>query len=84
MSWGIIGHEWAVEQLRGTIAAGSDAHAYLISGTAGLGKSLLALRLAQALNCEVSPAWPVGSASASSAAATPTCAWWAWPRRAPG
>jgi DNA polymerase-3 subunit delta' len=58
MSWGIIGHEWAVEQLRGTLAAGSDAHAYLLSGPAGLGKALLALRLAQALNCETSPGEP--------------------------
>lgn len=58
MSWGIIGHEWAVAQLRHSIAAGSDAHAYILSGVAGLGKSLLALRLAQALNCELSPGDP--------------------------
>lgn len=58
MSWGIIGHEWAVEQLRQSIAAGTDAHAYLLSGVAGIGKRLLALRVAQALNCETSPGEP--------------------------
>jgi DNA polymerase-3 subunit delta' len=58
MSWGITGHEWAVAQLRESIKAATDAHAYLISGIAGIGKSLLALRLAQALACEVSPGDP--------------------------
>lgn len=58
MNWGLVGHEWAVGQLRASIAAGTDAHAYLISGAAGIGKSLLALRLAQALTCEVSPGDP--------------------------
>lgn len=52
MTWGIIGHEWAVEQLRLSIRSGADAHAYLFSGPPGLGKRLLALRTAQALNCE--------------------------------
>jgi len=58
MSWGIIGHEWAVEQLGRSIRAGSDAHAYLLAGPAGVGKALIALRLAQALNCETSPGDP--------------------------
>lgn len=52
MSWGIIGHGWAIESLRRSIAEQRVAHAYLISGSAQLGKALLALRLAQALNCE--------------------------------
>ncbi|MCS6880676.1 MAG: DNA polymerase III subunit delta' [Oscillochloridaceae bacterium] len=52
MPWGIIGHEWAVEQLRISIRFGADAHAYLFSGPPGVGKRLLALRMAQALNCE--------------------------------
>jgi len=38
MTWGIIGHEWAVEQLRVSIGSGADAHAYLFSGPPGLGK----------------------------------------------
>jgi DNA polymerase-3 subunit delta' len=52
MNWGVIGHEWAVDFLRRSIGGGRAAHAYLISGPAGVGKSLLALRIAQALNCE--------------------------------
>jgi DNA polymerase-3 subunit delta' len=34
------------------MVSGRAAHAYLISGASGVGKALLALRLAQALNCE--------------------------------
>ncbi|MCG8351645.1 MAG: DNA polymerase III subunit delta' [Chloroflexales bacterium] len=52
MAWDIIGHEWAVQYLRQCLAHGRDAHAYLISGPAGIGKALLALRLAQAMNCD--------------------------------
>ncbi|MFO7169102.1 MAG: DNA polymerase III subunit delta' [Chloroflexota bacterium] len=51
-NWGIVGHEWAVDFLRRSIAGGRAAHAYLLSGPEGVGKSLLALRLAQAVNCE--------------------------------
>lgn len=58
MNWNMIGHEWAVEQLRRSIREGSNAHAYLIAGPPGLGKALLALRLAQALNCETQPGEP--------------------------
>src|SRR5687768_12262095 len=54
MNWNIIGHEWAVDFLRRSIAGGHGAHAYLLSGPEGVGKSLLALRLAQVLNCETS------------------------------
>src|SRR3954469_5730854 len=52
MNWNIIGHTWAVDFLRRSIAGGHVAHAYLLSGPASVGKALLALRLAQALNCE--------------------------------
>jgi DNA polymerase III subunit delta' len=52
MPWKIIGHEWAVTQLSQSIKADSASHAYLISGVAGIGKALLALRIAQALTCE--------------------------------
>jgi DNA polymerase-3 subunit delta' len=52
MNWDLIGHEWAIDFLRRSIAGGRPAHAYLLSGPVGVGKSLLALRLAQALNCE--------------------------------
>jgi DNA polymerase-3 subunit delta' len=52
MTWNIIGHAWATEFLSQSLAGGRAAHAYLVSGPAGVGKALLALRLAQALNCE--------------------------------
>jgi DNA polymerase-3 subunit delta' len=52
MNWEIVGHQWAVEFLRCSIANDRAAHAYLISGPAQLGKALLALRIAQVLNCE--------------------------------
>lgn len=51
-SWNIVGHTWAVEYLRRSVARGEIAHAYLFSGPAGIGKATLALRLAQALLCE--------------------------------
>src|SRR5690349_4411218 len=51
-NWNIIGHTWAIDFLRRSIAGGHVAHAYLLSGSASVGKALLALRLAQALNCE--------------------------------
>jgi DNA polymerase-3 subunit delta' len=51
-NWSIIGHAWAVEFLRRSIAGNRIAHAYLIGGPEGVGKALLALRLAQALNCD--------------------------------
>lgn len=51
-NWGLIGHTWAVDFLARSISGGRAAHAYLFSGPASIGKTLLALRLAQALNCE--------------------------------
>lgn len=58
MNWNVIGHEWVVAYVQRSIAAGRDSHAYLISGPEGIGKSLLAVRLAQALNCETYPDKP--------------------------
>lgn len=50
-SWDVIGHQWAVEMLAARVAAGRAAHATLFTGIESLGKSLMALRLTQALNC---------------------------------
>jgi DNA polymerase-3 subunit delta' len=55
MAWGMLGHEWAVNLLRGHIATESVRHAYLFIGSDSVGKRTLALRFAQALNCEAPP-----------------------------
>ena len=51
MAWQIIGHAWAVTLLRRGLATGRGAHAYLFAGPPQVGKTRLALALAQALNC---------------------------------
>lgn len=55
-NWDLLGHEWAVQLLKGQIASGRLRHAYLFTGPAGVGRRTLALRLAQALNCPNPPA----------------------------
>jgi DNA polymerase-3 subunit delta' len=52
MAWQILGHDWAVALLSRSLATGRVAHAYLFSGPPQIGKTTLALTLAQALNCE--------------------------------
>ena len=49
--WEIIGHEWAVEYLRRVIDSQHVAHAYLITGSASIGKTHLAMGMTSALNC---------------------------------
>jgi DNA polymerase-3 subunit delta' len=51
-NWRLLGHEWAVDMLRRHAARGEVRHAYLFCGPPGLGRRTLALRFAQALNCE--------------------------------
>jgi DNA polymerase-3 subunit delta' len=53
--WGILGHDWAVDLLKGHLAHGRVRHAYLFTGPPGVGRRTLALRLAQALNCTQPP-----------------------------
>ncbi len=50
--WEVFGHDWAVEMLQKHAASGATRHAYLLTGPSGVGRRTLALRLAQALNCE--------------------------------
>ncbi len=50
--WQVVGHEWAVELLRRSLANGRVAHAYLLTGPPQIGKTTLALNFAQALNCQ--------------------------------
>ena len=51
-TWDVFGHDWAVEMLQQHVAHDNLRHAYLLTGPAGVGRRTLALRLAQALNCE--------------------------------
>jgi len=55
MDWKILGHEWAVDLLSKQLAGNRVRHAYLVSGPEGVGRKLLAIRLAQALNCPDPP-----------------------------
>ncbi len=50
--WPVIGHDEAVRDLSGAVHSGRISHAYLITGPEGIGRTTLALALAQALNCE--------------------------------
>ncbi len=47
----ILGHSRTVDQLWSALAQDTLHHAYLFEGPAGLGKHMLALRLAMAANC---------------------------------
>ena len=49
MTWGVIGHDWAVALLERGLAKGRIAHAYLFSGPPQIGKTRLARILAQAI-----------------------------------
>lgn len=67
MTWNLIGHDWAVQLLRGHILNDSLRHAYLITGPRGIGKANLALRFIQALNC------PEKGSSGNPCLACPSC-----------
>ncbi len=49
--WPVVGHEWAVNQLRRAIDERRLGQAYLITGPARIGKATLARALAMAINC---------------------------------
>jgi DNA polymerase-3 subunit delta' len=50
-NWGLLGHEWAVELLKGHLVNQNTRQAYLITGSQGVGRRTLAIRFAQAANC---------------------------------
>jgi DNA polymerase-3 subunit delta' len=50
-NWPVYGHDWAVQHLRKALLNGRVRHAYLIVGTAGIGRLTLARAFAMALNC---------------------------------
>jgi len=56
MAWDMIGHQWAINLLSQQLANRKVRHAYLFTGPDAVGKRTLALRFAQALNCEAPPA----------------------------
>lgn len=62
-NWGLIGHGWAVNLLANQLAIGRVSHAYLFTGLANIGKTTLATRLCQAINC-TSPTPPCGECRA--------------------
>ena len=51
-NWNLVGHEWAVDMLKKHVVNRTTRHAYLFAGAPGLGRRSLALRFAQALNCQ--------------------------------
>jgi DNA polymerase III subunit delta' len=56
-NWNLAGNEWAVDMLKKHVTNEATRHAYLLAGAPGLGRRTLALRFAQALNCQT-PAEP--------------------------
>ncbi len=50
-TWPVTGHRVAVDLLARAVQSGDVAHAYLITGPAGVGRSTLALTFASALSC---------------------------------
>jgi DNA polymerase-3 subunit delta' len=67
MTWNLIGHDWAIQLLRGHILNDSLRHAYLITGPRGIGKANLAIRFIQALDC------PERDSSGNPCLDCPTC-----------
>ena len=55
-NWNLLGHEWAVDMLSQHVANQSMRHAYLITGSPGLGRRSLALAFARSLTCSDAPA----------------------------
>lgn len=51
-TWGMIGHEWAVDALRRSIQSGRARQAYLFVGAEGVGKETLARAFAMTLQCQ--------------------------------
>lgn len=56
MTWNMIGHQWAAAILQQHIRSGCVRHAYLFTGPDHVGKTTLAIRFAQAINCSAADA----------------------------
>lgn len=61
--WNLIGHQRVLDGLDRALANGRLAQAYLLIGPEGVGKSTLALALAQAVNCQQPGPSPCGVCS---------------------
>lgn len=75
-NWSVIGHDWAVALLQRAVETGRQAQTYLFTGLAHIGRRVLALALARALNCTGdSPpcGLPVGSAKQDGAGEAALC-----------
>lgn len=55
MNWNILGHESAIRYFKNQTKVGNTRHAYLIVGPDGVGRRMLALAFAKALNCTKAP-----------------------------
>ena len=74
MAWdAILGQEFAKRILQAHLADGRVAHAYLLAGPDGVGKRLVALEMAKALNCAASGSRPPGSPSTRAMAGCDAC-----------
>lgn len=63
MTWQIVGYKHAIRQLKAGLKSERLSHAYLFVGPSHVGKSTLALNLAQAVNCVSSSERPCGQCS---------------------
>ncbi len=69
----VVGQELAVRVLRNAVRRGRIAHAYLLAGPRGTGKTSLAKIMARAVNCETpTDGEPCGSCSVCTGAGTHT------------
>ena len=55
-NWNLLGHDWAVDMLRQHVAKSTQRHAYLFTGSRGIGRRSLALAFVRALTCSSPPA----------------------------
>ena len=58
---GISGHEKQTDTIKRALDSGTLPHAYLFSGMGGIGKRLIALKLAETLQCNSSDSRPCGT-----------------------
>jgi DNA polymerase-3 subunit delta' len=55
-NWNLLGHDWAVDMLQQHVIRGTMRHAYLFTGSRGVGRRSLALAFARSLTCLHPPA----------------------------